>query len=408
MRRIAFSVALLPALLFFVGCSEGPEGETGDELDVISLSSGALRVATFNAAMNRPAAGDLIEELSTSESEQANAIAEIIQIANPHIILVNEFDWDTGGEAATLFEQNYLEVGQGAQPAIKFPYRYLPTVNTGEPSGVDLNSDGAVGGPDDAYGFGDFPGQFGMVIWSKLPLKDEQIRTFQTFKWASVPNAEWPDNPDTDAPGDFFSEEAKSALRLTSKNHVDLPFVWKEQTVHLLAQHPTPPAFDGPEDKNGLRNYAEIRFFADYLSAETSGYIVDDAGQAGGLGEGSHFVMVGDHNADPVDGSSRPGTIDQLLGHPAVNALRTPSSQGAPIDAAEQGLINAEHKGNPAFDTSDFGDKTVGNLRLDYALPSKTFEIKKSGVFWPKPTSIYYPLIKHSDHRLVFVDLKLN
>ena len=46
------------------------------------------------------------------------------------------------------------------------------------------------------------------------------------------------------------------------------------ETVHFLVSHPTPPVFDGPEDRNGPRNYDEIRFWADY-SPRTGGYIYD-------------------------------------------------------------------------------------------------------------------------------------
>ena len=35
--------------------------------------------------------------------------------------------------------------------------------------------------------------------------------------------------------------------------------------VHFLVSHPTPPTFDGAEDRNGTRNHDEIRFWADYI-----------------------------------------------------------------------------------------------------------------------------------------------
>ena len=38
------------------------------------------------------------------------------------------------------------------------------------------------------------------------------------------------------------------------------------KVVHFLVSHPTPPVFDGPEDRNGTRNFDEIRFWADYIS----------------------------------------------------------------------------------------------------------------------------------------------
>lgn len=35
--------------------------------------------------------------------------------------------------------------------------------------------------------------------------------------------------------------------------------------VHMLLHHPTPPAFDGREGRNLLRNHDEIRLFSDYI-----------------------------------------------------------------------------------------------------------------------------------------------
>lgn len=60
-----------------------------------------------------------------------------------------------------------------------------------------------------------------------------------------------------------------AVLRLSSKSHWDLPDYVGDRVVHVLAAHPTPPVFDGPEDRNGLRNADEIRFWADYVAGPT-------------------------------------------------------------------------------------------------------------------------------------------
>ena len=94
-------------------------------------------------------------------------------------------------------------------------------------------------------------------------------------------------------------------FRLSSKSHWDVPVEVGGRTVHVLASHPTPPTFDGAEDRNGRRNHDEIRFWADYVRPGAgSGYIYDDAGGTGGLKPGSSFVILGDQNADPLDGDS--------------------------------------------------------------------------------------------------------
>ena len=59
--------------------------------------------------------------------------------------------------------------------------------------------------------------------------------------------------------------QEQAVLRLSCKIHWDVPVQIGSETVHFLVSHPTPPAFDGPEDRNGRRNHDEIRFWADYI-----------------------------------------------------------------------------------------------------------------------------------------------
>jgi 3-phytase len=252
---------------------------------------GSLRVATFNASLNRAAAGALRTDLSTPDNAQAAAVAEIIQRVRPDLLLINEFDFDR--EAARLFQDNYLSVGRNGARPIRYPHRFIAPSNTGVASGFDLNNDGrvvttpgAAGYGDDALGFGAFPGQFGMVIFSKYPIEAEGVRTFQNFLWKDMPGARLPDDATTAAPQDWYSAEELAVLPLSSKSHWDIPVNVNGETVHILAAHPTPPVFDGPEDRNGLRNADEIRFWDDYVTPGQGGYIYDDQGGTGGLGAG--------------------------------------------------------------------------------------------------------------------------
>ena len=116
--------------------------------------------------------------------------------------------------------------------------------------------------------------------------------------------------------------------------------------MHFLVSHPTPPVFDGPEDRNGRRNNDEIRFWADYITpGASSSYIYDDRGVVGGLKPGELFVIAGDQNSDPLDGDSIPGSIQQLLDHPLINTKVTPTSQGGPWAASIQGNLNLGRTG---------------------------------------------------------------
>ena len=369
-----------------------------------------VRFATFNASLNRGADGQLVSDLSTPDDPQAAAVAEIIQRTRPDVLLINEFDFVDGGVAADLFQDNYLSVPHNGAEPISYPYRFVAPSNTGIPSGFDLNNDGSVGGPDDAFGFGDFPGQFGMAVFSRHPIALDDVRTFQTFRWADMPGALLPDDPATQESTDWFTPEELEVVRLSSKSHWDLPIEIGGSVVHLLASHPTPPVFDGPEDRNGRRNHDEIRFWADYVTPGAAGYIHDDQGRRGGLRPGASFVIAGDLNADPLDGDSVPGAAQQVLDLPRVVTDVTPESDGAVEASERQGGTNVDHRGDPRFDTADFADTEPGNLRVDYVLPSRPLRILDAAVFWPRADDPLFRLVgdfpfPSSDHRLVWVDV---
>jgi hypothetical protein len=377
-----------------------------------------VRFATFNASLNRNTTGQLITDLSSPGNDQADTVAEIIQRTRPDVLLINEFDFDDQGEggsslAAELFQDNYLSIGHGDADPIEYPYRFVAPSNTGIPSGFDFNNNGVVGGPDDAFGFGFFPGQFGMAVYSMFPIDEDAIRTFQLFFWKDMPGALLPDDPATSAPADWYSPAELDVFRLSSKSHWDVPIELGDRTVHFLVSHPTPPVFDGPEDRNGTRNHDEIRFWADYVLPSRSGYIVDDEGNPGGLEAGALFVIAGDQNSDPFDGDSIPGSAQLLLEHPLINTKVTPRSDGAVEQSALQGGANLTHVGDPQFDTADFLDVPApGNLRADYVLPRRNLPIEAAEVFWPESTDPLFPLVgtfpfPSSDHRLVWVDVRI-
>jgi hypothetical protein len=369
-----------------------------------------VRFATFNASLNRSFAGQLVDDLSTTTNGQARAVAEIIQRTRPDVLLINEFDFVEGGLAAELFQDNYLSVSQMGADPIDYPHYFVAPSNTGIPSGFDLNNNGVIGGPDDAFGFGFFPGQFGMVVFSKYPIDYDSVRTFQLFLWKDMPGALLPDDLGTPEPADWYSQEELEVFRLSSKSHWDVPIQIGARQVHFLVSHPTPPVFDGPEDRNGKRNHDEIRFWADYVTpGPTSAYIYDDDGVSGGLTPGSMFVIAGDQNSDPLDGDSIPGSIQQLTEHPLVNTRVTPDSEGAVEASALQGGANLTHQSDPRFDTADFADGAPGNLRADYVLPRVNLRIQDAGVFWPTQADPLSRLtgvfpFPSSDHRLVWVD----
>jgi len=381
-----------------------------------------VRFATFNGSFDRFAAGGLVASLSDPDDpkyQQQKNVAEIIQTVRPDVLWFTEFDWDADRAAPGLFQKDFLGVSQNRKAPIVYPYVYQGPFytdaqgapespsNTGIQSGIDLNQDGQING-NDAFGFGNFPGQYASALFSMYPIDMAQIRTFRNFLWKDMPgNLIVADLPAEEQQGTIFNDEAIEILRLSSKNHMDIPIRIGGTLVHLLGAHPTPPVFDSPVlDENGRRNHDEIRLWADYI-ADQADYLYDDEGVTGGLPAGTLFVIAGDYNADPNDGDSYDFAVRQLLESPMVAAEPIPASTGGPAAAADQGFANDGHLSDPAYDTADFNDATAelcaivgagcftspGNLRADYTLPSRDLINNVKDI--------------SSDHRLVYVDLVL-
>lgn len=354
-----------------------------------------IRVATFNASLSRKGPGLLLRDIQVGKDKQLRNVIAIIQTVRPDILLLNEFDHDYENLALVAF-LNLLAKDTDGRKGIRYPHFYAPPQNVGLPSGVDLNGDGKLGGPADAHGFGNFRGQYAMALVSRFPIDTAKTRDFSTLLWKDMPNADMPKNPDGSP---FPTAEAAAIMRLSSKGHWHVPITLPSgDVIHLLASHPTPPVFDGPEDRNGKRNRAEILFWDSYIRDELDPTT-------------DKYVVLGDLNADPKDGDGSHAAIQKLISGPYLNDPK-PTSNGAIQASLSQGGVNARHENDAAQDTADWRDSGgPGNLRVDYVLPSKTLNVKDAGVFWPAPSETGFDWIgsdgrASSDHRLVWVDLE--
>lgn len=369
--------------------------------EVHNSQQSKIRVATFNVSMeatNYESARKiqsannlaLINALATGKHTQIKNIAEIIQRTRPDIILLNEFDYIPDAKAGIdVFKSKYLEVSQLGFAPIFFPYVYIAPVNTGVKTPFqDKNSRLTH------YGFGKYPGQYGMVLLSKYPIEFDQVRTFQSFLWQDMPNHLMPKD---EAGNAWYNEKESALMRLSSKSHWDLPINVCNQPLHILASHPTPPVFDGKEDRNGKRNHDEIRFWKDYIKGQKASYHYDDSGQTGGIVADRPFVILGDLNASPDEGDAHPNAIKQLLVHPRINNQVVPKSMGGAENKPES-MYGKTH-------TASWG------IRADYVLPSSELVVEGSGVFWPAANDEASRLVSSrtasSDHRLVWADITL-
>ncbi|WP_404309162.1 endonuclease/exonuclease/phosphatase family protein [Neorhodopirellula lusitana] len=338
-----------------------------------------FRVASMNVSLYGDRAGEVKQKLAGGSDAKAINLAKVINQVQPDVLLLCEIDHDADGSTLDAFADGYLN---GA-----YPYRWSIPTNTGVLADVDINGDGKRYLPVDAWGFGKYPGQYAMSVLSKFPIDQAAIRTFQEFRWADLPEALRPIDPVSGEP--YHSDSVWKKLRLSSKNHVDVPIEvevgGKTQALHLLASHPTPPVFDGKEDRNGKRNHDEIRFWIEYISNANAGYLVDDSGVAGGLPSDASFVIAGDLNSDPNSGDSIRSAIANLISHERVNDVEPKS------DA--HGIA-----------TALFGRRQV---RVDYVLPSSDLSVVASEVVWPVDGQVLGKAVQATDHRMVWVDISL-
>lgn len=362
------------------------------------------RFATFNLEDLRS------EDLAGPGSARARRLAEVIQRIAPNIILINEIAYDGPGSPGFDPEAGPGRNGQRFADLLADPqapglpalrYRaFMAPVNTGVPSGLDLNNDGRIvttpppaatpsSDPEaraygeDCWGFGLFPGQYGMALLvdERLTILTDEIRTFRLLPWDYVPGAFL---PQTTEGKPWFDEQEKAVARLSSKSHWDVPVQFPGgRIIHVLCSHPTPPAFDGPEQRNARRNHDEIRFWSDYISS--AAYLVDDRDRQGGLDRRASFVILGDLNADPDEGQS----------------------YKQPIETALKGCERISFAFTPVSETQWLGldpdDTAMFKLRTDYLLPSRNLEVIRGGVWRPAPEAPDWP----SDHFPVWAEVSI-
>jgi len=417
-----------------------------DEAAGNSLSSPTtVRIALFNIRELKMEKIDDVNDEGRGRDPQALAAARIIRRVRPDILVLNEIDHDYDTESANLdasarrFGDRYLsQVSQLSDPSqdsdpLDLPYSFAAANNTGLLSGLDLDGDGHTATDadrgtrahgSDSWGYGTYPGEFSMAVLSRFPIRGRDVRTFQKLLWKDLPGHHMP--------AGHFSAEVANLMRLSSKSHWDVPIEIDGRLLHLFVSHPTPQGFDGAEDKNGRRNFDEIKLWAEYLNDGNS--LRDDQGKTGGYRSTDPFVVIGDLNAKPLPPAGSWGTetepppeppvssvsdnpfrtsiyddmpaIDQLLNHARIQ-------DSGPFLTSSGGLShNAKiprAPGPPSFperSTSVFGN----GARIDYILPSIDLEILSGGVFWPTPVEDLKGAQwadEASDHRLVWLDVAL-
>lgn len=283
------------------------------------------------------------------------ATVAVIIAARPDIIALQDFDFDAGGVALDALADALAD--QGAA----YPHRLALRPNTGRPTGFDLDGNGRTNEARDAHGYGRFNGAGGMALLSRYPIGD--VRDFAEVLWRDLPD---------NSSAEVTSADALEVLRLHTVSAWDVEVLTPNGSLHILTSHANTPVFDGPEDRNGLRNADEQRFWQLYLngwSPDAQPFTAET------------FAYMGTLNVDPSGGEGRQDALRGLLDHPAVQD---------PL---------------PDSPTTDWEEPSPGDMRVDYILPSQTLRVLDAGIVWPEDGPLLEAVEAASDHRLIWVDV---
>ncbi len=148
-----------------------------------------VRIATFNCSLNRDQAGRLITDLEGGRNEQARKIARILRTVRPAVVLLNEFDFDADGRALKSFHDEYLNktADWATETPISYRYRFTAPVNTGVPTGRDLDHDKKTDGPVMPLASADFPASTEWSCCLSIQLMKWPSDRFRTFSGKTCP-----------------------------------------------------------------------------------------------------------------------------------------------------------------------------------------------------------------------------
>ena len=312
LARMAFGGAIATiVVLSGVSPAAGSEqrGHSGD----------AVRFATFNASLNRGTAGQLRADLSTPDNAQARVIAEIVQRARPGRAADQRVRLRPAGRGAV--PRQLSGRGPERRAPVRYPYHFIAPCNTGIASGFDLNNNGTVvttpGAPgygDDALGFGAFPGQFGMVVYSQLPdrpARRPHVPELPVEGHAGRAAARRPGHPGARRLVLAGGARGRPAVVEEPLGRAD-----RDRPPHRPLPRRAPDTA-GLRRRGGPQRTPQLR--RDPASGPTTSRraraatSTTTAASAAACGPASSFVIAGDQNSDPLDGDSIPGAAQQLL-----------------------------------------------------------------------------------------------
>ncbi len=277
----------------------------------------------------------LVRDLDRFEDPALVATIQRIVRLKPDLLALQSVDYDHNRVALRLLQQRLEEQGHA------MPHAFAGPPNIGVATGFDLNRDGQMDMAADRQGYGFFTGEGGISLLSRYPIDEPGVQDFTRHLWK--------DEPTPGLPEGYYSDAELGVLRLHNVGAWSVPLILPSGPLTVLITQLSPPVFDGPEDRNGLRNAAQLRSLANWADAQTG-----------------PFAIMGGLNNDPRDGEGLKPPLMALLGHPKLQDAK-------PRTEARTGL--------DARDTADWG-RDIGSLRVDYILPSAGLRVVGAGVDW--------------------------
>lgn len=252
-----------------------------------------VRVATVGADLSGERPGELAAVLVGGQNPQALQAALAIQKANADVVLLTGFDADE--HALRVFNDEYLMQAQPDGREIDYSHRYVGPSNRGVASGADLDQDKIIGGPADAWSYGQFPGQGSMVLLSKHPIDQDGIRTVTAQRWAELPDSKISEAE--------LSDAVAGAMPIMESGLWDIPLNVSGQDIRVIAVQVN----EDPKNTDYAlsRRSDQLNVIGDWVSAEQ--YLVDDNGHT--PNSENTYVVLGELGNDPKHNAA----MDELL-----------------------------------------------------------------------------------------------
>ena len=350
-----------------------------------------LRVATYNLSLNRNVAGQLVADLSTADErpgadrrrghparEPRRRAAQRVRLSSP------------GGVAVDLFRDNYLAGRRTAPTRSIYPYAYRRAVEhrhrqrlrpqqrrctrPAQPATATTPSASARSRASSAW-------------WCSRSTRSttDEVRTFQHFLWKDMPGALLPDDPSTPAAADWYSPEELDVFRLVEQ--VALGRADRRERPHACTcsrRTRRRPCSTVP--RTATASATTTRSASGPTTsrpARARGTSTTTTAARAASSPARSFVILGDQNADPLDGDSVAEAIDQLLDHPRITDPQ-PTSPARPRRRRCRAAPTSTPPGRPRarhgrLRRQPGAGQPARRLRAAVEGPARA----DAGVFWP-------------------------